>query len=130
MLGTLFKTALTVAVGAGIGAVVIRLAEENMDLPLQRERHPVRDASITTAEIVAIAAIGAGVMFMFDPAKGRSRRAWLMAKATSRVHRAGKVANRMGRHFRNKMRGQVHHVSEAAHHWLTGNGHHAHAASM
>jgi hypothetical protein len=54
-----------------------------------------------------VLAIGAGAMFFFDPAKGRSRRAWLRDKVVSLTRNANKSVTGYGRHVGNKIHGAV-----------------------
>src|SRR5205814_635207 len=50
-------------------------------------------------------AAGLGAMWLFDPERGRSRRAWIGQKATRLVNETGTLARATGRHLANKSRG-------------------------
>jgi gas vesicle protein len=52
-------------------------------------------------------ALGAGLLWAFDPRLGRSRRAWLRDKTFHWMHQTGDFARRSGRHMGNKMKGRV-----------------------
>jgi gas vesicle protein len=71
------------------------------------------DVSMTSASAVAVSAIacGVGAMWLFDPARGRGRRAWLGQKATRAVNETGRFMRATGRHFRNKAKGYYHETS-------------------
>jgi len=71
------------------------------------ERHSdyaMNPAGVTGAVLGALA-LGAGAMWLFDPAKGRARRAWLGQKANRVVHEVGDFSAATGRHLRNKAKG-------------------------
>lgn len=61
-------------------------------------------ATIAAAALVA----GMGAMWLFDPARGRGRRAWLVQKGTRAVNETGRFASATGRHMRNKAKGYAH----------------------
>jgi gas vesicle protein len=77
------------------------------------ESYPYATATGITAGAVGLLAMGAGLMYFMDPARGRSRRAWARDKAFSASHRAGKRARRYGRHLGNRMKGVVAEASRA-----------------
>ena len=58
-----------------------------------------------TAGGVALVAIGAGCAYLFDPDRGRARRAYLVDKSSSMMHEAGQFMRRTGKHMSNKMYG-------------------------
>jgi gas vesicle protein len=57
--------------------------------------------------------IGAGAMWLFDPARGRARRAWIGQKLNRGMNEAGQFASATGRHLRNKMKGYYQQTSSA-----------------
>jgi osmotically-inducible protein OsmY len=65
-----------------------------------------RERYVPTAPVaggaVGILALGAGLMFFFDPTRGRSRRAWIAQKTGRYVRETGEFFGRTGRHLRNK----------------------------
>jgi gas vesicle protein len=77
-----------------------------------RESHPYRSTAGHTFGTAGVLAVGAGLMFFFDPARGRSRRAWARDKVLSYTRKANKSASRYGRHVGNKIHGAV---AEAKH---------------
>lgn len=52
-------------------------------------------------------ALGAGILWAFDPRMGRSRRAWLRDKTMRSVHEIGDFFRVVGVHTANKLRGTV-----------------------
>lgn len=63
----------------------------------------------TTAMIAGLgAAIGAGVMYLMDPAKGRRRRALVGDKLNSAGHAAADAVTRTGRDAKNRAKGLLH----------------------
>lgn len=58
-----------------------------------------------TAGAVGALALGAGLMFLLDPAQGRRRRALIRDKAYSAAVRTGRYAQKTGRHWSNKAQG-------------------------
>lgn len=60
---------------------------------------------------VGCCALGAGLMYVIDPQRGRSRRAWLMDKTTSMFRRTGKSMYGMGKDMTNRAYGAAHQVS-------------------
>jgi len=60
------------------------------------------------ATALSTLAIGAGAMWLFDPAKGRARRAWVGQKLTRFVNDMGQFARSTGRHLTNRSKGMYH----------------------
>ena len=54
---------------------------------------------------VGCCALGVGLMYLMDPQRGRTRRAWLMDKTLSVTRRTGRWFNRTGRHLANRAYG-------------------------
>jgi osmotically-inducible protein OsmY len=52
--------------------------------------------------------LGAGLMYMLDPQRGRGRRALAMDKARSIVNRTGRTFRQVGQDLRNRTRGYAH----------------------
>jgi hypothetical protein len=86
-------------------------------IPQRRRPTDVSGMSATAMAVGALAA-GIGAMWLFDPNRGRSRRAWIGQKATRLVNETGDFFWATGRHLRNKSRGYAHdageYVSDAA----------------
>jgi ElaB/YqjD/DUF883 family membrane-anchored ribosome-binding protein len=74
---------------------------------LDSDLHPIALTAGITGATVGVLGLGAGLMYVFDPAKGRARRAWMCDKAMSFTRRSGKSARQYGRHLGNRMRGVV-----------------------
>jgi hypothetical protein len=74
--------------------------------------------SKTTAGVSALGALalGLGAMWLFDPSRGRGRRAWISQKATRLLNETGDFFNRTGRHLRNKAKGYYYETSGAIRH--------------
>ena len=90
-------------------------AREILPYPRRQSHHEV---SATTAGIsgAAALAIGLGAMWLFDPDRGRGRRAWIGQKMNRAVNETGKFMRATGRHLRNKSRGYYHegkHLAES-----------------
>jgi hypothetical protein len=64
---------------------------------------------------VGCCALGAGLMYVIDPHRGRARRAWLMDKTTSMVSRTGKSMYGRGKHLANRAYGAAHKVGSYWH---------------
>jgi len=60
-----------------------------------------------TAGGLGLVALGAGVAFLFDPARGRARRGYLRDQVVSLTNDAGHFMARMGRNVSNRMQGTV-----------------------
>ena len=54
--------------------------------------------------------IGALLMYLFDPDRGRGRRARLSDQLTSKVNRLSETAEAKARHLRNRAQGVIHEV--------------------
>jgi len=77
---------------------------------LNRGRRAVAPRQSTSVVPVALTAmsfclVGAGVMYVVDPQKGRARRTWIYDKVSSFVRRSGKTAYGKGKHFANRAYG-------------------------
>jgi len=81
-----------------------------------------RGVSGTTASGAALGALalGLGAMWLFDPSRGRGRRAWIGQKLTRCLNETGQFMNATGRHLRNRMRGYAHEAGSMLH--LSGAG--------
>ena len=62
---------------------------------------------------LAGAAIGAGLMYLFDPQGGRRRRALIRDKAVSWANDAGEYAEKTARHLGNRAQGLAHEARKA-----------------
>jgi len=85
-------------------------------VPFQRRRQsgvtPV--AAAVTGTGLAALAIGATAMWLFDPNRGRGRRAWVGQKLTRAANETGHFMRATGRHLANKGRGAYHETRSAA----------------
>ncbi len=79
--------------------------------------HPYAQATGITLGTLGVLALGAGAMYLFDTARGPSRRAVVRDKLASVTRRTGKTARQYGRHLSNQMQGVVHDVSKVAEQW-------------
>jgi gas vesicle protein len=77
---------------------------------LEVEHHS--NAGLTAGTIGALA-IGAGVMFFLDPARGHGRRAWAEDKISSWARRGTKSATRYSRHVGNQAKGVAHEAKKS-----------------
>jgi len=86
---------------------------------IPQRRRPT-DVSATSAGAIGIGALalGLGAMWLFDPSRGRARRAWIGQKANRVVNETGQFMYATGRHLRNRSKGVYHdasgYVSDAA----------------
>jgi len=60
-----------------------------------------------TACALGSLALGAGLVWLFDPRQGRSRRAWLRDKSMKSVRETGEFFRRTGRYVTDRLRGTV-----------------------
>ncbi len=76
---------------------------------IPHRRRPT-DVSAWSAGAVALAAVAAGMgaMWLFDPSRGRGRRAWIVQKGNRVVNETGYFMRATGRHLRNKATGYAH----------------------
>jgi hypothetical protein len=81
---------------------------------LERESHPVAMATGITAATIGVLGLGAGMMYILDPAKGRARRAWMWDKMVSATRQTGREARHYGRHLGNRLKGRLHEVGRNA----------------
>jgi gas vesicle protein len=79
------------------------------------ERHSkyVVPATAAGAGLTALA-IGAAAMWLFDPDRGRARRAWVMQKTERCINDTGRFFRATGRHLGNKSKGYYHEARSAA----------------
>lgn len=63
--------------------------------------------------LVALAA-GLGAMWLFDPDRGRGRRAWIGQKVTRAINETGHFMSATGRHVRNRVSGYYHDTASVA----------------
>jgi hypothetical protein len=79
---------------------------------------------VATSAAIGTLVIGAAAMWLFDPDRGRARRAWIGQKLTRATNEIGKFSSATGRHLRDrvkryyygtrsKMRNQVKFADEA-----------------
>ena len=73
-------------------------------------RHHEHDVSATTAGVGAAGALllGLGAMWLFDPARGRGRRAWIGQKTHRLLNETSRFMRATGRHLANKSKGYYH----------------------
>ena len=73
---------------------------------MPRRRRPT-DVSATSAAIggLGLIALSVAATWLFDPQRGRGRRAWLAQKATRYMNETGDFMRATGRHLRNRARG-------------------------
>jgi len=79
------------------------------------ERHTIAPAAVaaTSAGLAALA-IGASAMWLFDPDRGRARRAWIGQKLQRTVNETGQFMRATGRHLANKGQGYYYETRSAA----------------
>ena len=73
----------------------------------QEESHPYRTAAEIMAGSIGALALGAGVMFLLDPAQGRRRRAMIRDKAVHTAKETSRYVEGKAQHLGNKARGAV-----------------------
>jgi hypothetical protein len=94
-------------------------------LPHRHTRHERQFSSAATGISAGAALlIGLGAMWLFDPSKGRARRAWIGQKTTRCLNETGDFMRATGRHLRNKTRGYYHETRSAAEHLGEKMGYH------
>lgn len=71
------------------------------------EEHPYRTAAEIVAGSIGALALGAGVMFLLDPAQGRRRRAILRDKAIHTAKETSRYVEGKTHHLSNKAKGAV-----------------------
>jgi gas vesicle protein len=76
----------------------------------QLERHSdyAMNPGAVSATTAGALALGAGAMWLFDPSKGRARRAWIGQKARRFLNDIAGRSRATGRHLRNKTQGYYH----------------------
>ena len=76
-------------------------------LPHRRSHSHEHNVSATTAGVGAAGALllGLGAMWLFDPNRGRARRAWIGQKTHRLLNETGRFMRATGRHVANKSRG-------------------------
>jgi len=75
----------------------------NVALGREREHHYLGQTTCALGSL----ALGAGLVWMFDPRLGRSRRAWLRDKSFHWMNETSDFFQKSGRHLTNKMKGRV-----------------------
>jgi uncharacterized membrane protein len=65
------------------------------------------EAVARVSGFIGASAVGAGLMYLFDPQRGRRRRARLRDRALSATHEMGEDATATARHLGHRARGQV-----------------------
>jgi len=81
-------------------------------IPQRRRPTDVSGASASAMAFGALA-LGVGAMWLFDPNRGRARRAWIGQKATRFMNETGDFFYATGRHVANKSRGYAHDAGQA-----------------
>lgn len=87
-----------------LGKRIRRGARERMEAA-REAAEPSTPVMPITMTAVGCCAIGAGLMFLMDPQRGRARRAWLADKLTSSVRRTGRSFYRTGQDLANRAYG-------------------------
>lgn len=82
--------------------------------------HPVALTAGITGGTIGLLALGAGVMYFWDPDRGRGRRAWARDKVFSASRRAGRQARGLGRHLGNQLQGVAAEASNRMHQGWSG----------
>jgi hypothetical protein len=82
---------------------------------VHRASHHEREVSATTAGAGAASALllGLGAMWLFDPDRGRGRRAWIGQKTNRLLNETGRFMRATGRHVANKSKGYAHESRKA-----------------
>lgn len=77
--------------------------------------HPSGGVAPATAGAGAASAllIGLGAMWLFDPDRGRGRRAWIGQKTNRLINETGRFMRATGRHMANKSKGYYHETRKA-----------------
>ena len=80
---------------------------------ISRRRRPADvsaqiSGSSAGALVLGALAAGMGAMWLFDPSRGRGRRAWIVQKGNRVVHETGHFMRSTGTHLRNKAKGYYH----------------------
>src|SRR5262249_35945104 len=80
------------------------------------ERHSdyAMEPAAVSATALGTLLIGAGAMWLFDPDRGRARRAWIGQKITRAVNEMGDFARATGRHLPNKSNAHAPRIRTAA----------------
>jgi hypothetical protein len=73
-------------------------------VPHEEEHHHVGIAACAVGSL----ALGAGLIYLFDPRSGRTRRAWLRDKTLRYTNETGEFFRKAGRHLANNLRGTYH----------------------
>ncbi len=81
-----------------------QLFARRTDTLRQRGKLAVYAGVLSTTAVSALA-VGAAAMWVFDPDRGRARRAWMGQKSTRFVRDVGDFASATGRHFRDRGKG-------------------------
>jgi gas vesicle protein len=81
---------------------------------LEKHSDYAMNPGAVSATALSTLVVGAGAMWMFDPVRGRARRAWIGQKLTRAVNEVGRFASSTGRHLRNKMKGTYYETRSAA----------------
>jgi len=86
-------------------------------VPHEEEHHYVGQTACALGSL----AIGAGIVWLLDPNRGRGRRAWLGDKTNSVLRETGDFFRKTGRHIANRSRGMYHETSSMVG-GMTGSG--------
>jgi gas vesicle protein len=79
-------------------------------MPALPQRRRPTDVSATSATVggLGLIALSVAATWLFDPQRGRGRRAWLAQKATRYMNETGDFMRATGRHLRNRAKGAYH----------------------
>lgn len=93
----------------GLGSKLSDRASDAAD-DLRSRAGEQHDSPVLPVTITAIGccAMGVGLMYLMDPQRGRSRRAWLTDKMTSLVRQTGQTFYRTGHDLANRTQGLAH----------------------